>query len=171
MNAKELRKAYREFTFSNGSKPAYHKDIYKERIVAHFGTIEKYLSQFGKIYQLEKGRKYRKDRPTINDIYRLFRRNRKNLFNEFSFYLKGKTHFSYDVHYQPQPMKIQQKWSSEKWKQKWEERDLKTAYKGKVAEFIILILSEYIILHNYMWASGLKMRQINSIDDWMENIN
>jgi hypothetical protein len=41
---------------------------------------------------------------------------------------------------------------------------------SKFAQFVYSILVEYIILHNLMFASGLKLKDITTIDRWMEDL-
>ena len=46
----------------------------------------------------------------------------------------------------------------------------KTPVYYKFAEFVYIILSEYIVLHNYMWSSKLKPKQIVTIDKWVKDL-
>ena len=93
----------------------------------------------------------------INDVYKLFKW--LNLKKDFMVYLINKTHFSYSINGA----------DIEPYKKNYKDT-LVEKYSMKFSEFVYLILSEYIILHNYMFVSKLKLKEIKSIDRWLRNI-
>lgn len=43
-------------------------------------------------------------------------------------------------------------------------------YYSKLAEFVILILAEYVILHNLCFVSRLRAPRMRTIDRWMKPV-
>lgn len=164
--------------FYKDIKGAYSKQEYTQLIKAHYKTLKKYMSQFGnyldyyrgysivnklKLYILL-GRQRTKNiikngNVQINEIYKLFKW--LSLKKDFTVYLFNKTHFSYSIN--KSDIKIKKKWTFKD--------DIIYKHKMKFAEFIYLILAEYIILHNYMAVGNLKLKEIRSIDKWLKRIN
>ncbi len=184
MSTKKYRKDFRGWVFGK-SKPAYKKTEYKKLIRNHYSTLYKYMSQFGNylkilmnysvvnkiIMILLLGRKRcksiiestdRRDFVTINEINKILAF--KGFKKHYLKYLKRKTHFSISIGQKIVPIDIEKEFTPP---------DGKTILKNnaipKFAEFLYLITAEYIILHNYIWASGLKVKEIKSIDTWVLN--
>ncbi len=168
---------FRNSIRESGAKPAYSNDQYKKRISAHRDTLDKYMSQFGgyfKYFAPPKSRNYKKlskllgvkrfdeiesgKPPTINEVYEIF--CAFDFKRPFSNYLLNKTHFSYSIYNQ----KLAPAADNDLW--------LKRKHPGyiKFAEFVYVILSEYIVLHNYMWSSGLKPKGSKTIDRFMRTM-
>lgn len=153
------------------SSPALSQGEYKVRIKVHAKTLEKYLKNFGEfltVYCMSSARNMQEikdfigpdrlcaisaegDYPTINEVSLFFKK--LNLKEEFTHYLINKTHFSYSLGKEINPT-----FSSEQYPHR--------AY-NKFAEFVYIILCEYIVLHNYMWASKLRLKNIKTIDKFM----
>ncbi len=157
-------------------KKTYTQKEYKEFIRIHYKTLLNYLKQFryfffeymrlgtrknrhiiSRVWKLKQRKKIYNGLllPSINEIWLLF--HNLNLKMDFEKYLFNKTHFSYDV-------------SGREIKAEWMKQDDKKRVYYKFAEFVYLILSEYIILHNKMWSSGLKCKGVKSIDKWLKDI-
>ncbi|HRZ18616.1 MAG TPA: hypothetical protein P5136_01040 [Methanofastidiosum sp.] len=97
---------------------------------------------------------------TINEIYTLCKV--LDLRKDFLCYLISKTNLSYsilpDQKLDPIPdVKLAQSETE--------------AVADKLGEFLFVILSEYILIHNLMFASGYKLKQIESIDSFLTEIN
>ena len=72
-------------------------------------------------------------------------------------YLVNKTHFTYSIDgTEPVPATDSKQYRHREY--------------NKFAEFVYLILSEYIILHNYMWAGKMKAWSVKSLDKFLEDI-
>jgi hypothetical protein len=166
-----FRAKYRKVSVKGG---AFSQKEYKARIRVHEKTLNKYMTQFGLYlrdyisYSVRNHSKCEKllggdrllnliagfDRITINEVFLLFAH--LDLKAEFSHYLINKTHFSYSI--------FDQEISPHS--------GTPTTYKlsgyNKFAEFVYIILSEYIVLHNYMWVSGLKTKSVKSIDRFLK---
>lgn len=150
---------------------ALSKKEYSRRILVHYETINKYMSQFSEylLYYMAGnfigylklriilGKNFEniidEKKPSINDIYKIFKWF--NLKKDFLHYFLHKTHLSYDIYHNPIPYLKKNK------------KNILDRYKEKFAEFIFLILSEYIILHNYMAVGNLKTKDIKTIDKFM----
>ena len=178
----EYRKRFREVLLTDG-KPAFTEREYKERVQVHYRTLHKYISLFGNylsdymesniirkwLCTIILGRKRCRQITTsksktkfitINEVYKLFRYvPAKHLF---SIYLQRKTHFSYSIGQPISPVYFKG------WKDEEEQRRKNISM--KFAEFIYIILCEYIVLHNYHWCGGLMHKDIKTIDKWMVKI-
>jgi len=164
--------------------PKFDKKECKNVILMRYASLYNYIVQFGfylNSYYLASGfykrflirnilgkerlytiltSKKEKDFITINEIFSLFRW--LNLKKDFMNYIQSKTQFSYSV-IQDNDIKAVSNclaFSSTEY-----------AFKIKFAEFVYIILSEYIMLHNLMFASGFKINKIKTIDQWMKDIN
>jgi hypothetical protein len=45
------------------------------------------------------------------------------------------------------------------------------AVSQKFSEFLHVILNEYLLIHNLMWASGYKLKSVDSIDEFLVDID
>lgn len=175
---KKHREKERE-TFQDGS---FSKVEYELRIKYIYRNLDKYMSQVNfylKNYYEYSGRwtKYKfkvlfgekyldllmsKQVIDIDDIYKIYKYF--NLKKDFLTYFSQKTHFSYgftDYYFKyVTPKQIIRKMNKDK--------EEKYKLKIKLSEFVFIILSEYISLHNYMWSSKLKPKEVNCLDDWIE---
>ena len=156
---------------------AYEQAEYRRLIEAHVSTLRKYLKNFGTFFAV-----WVTDRESnYREAVRLFGRGRLSrllsgeeisieelrrlmlgldLREEFDHYLVNKTHLSYSaLKLAPVPVK---------------DDEIKSIFMEgeycKMAEFVFIILAEYIVLHNYMWASKLKPKGVQSIDKWLREI-
>lgn len=150
---------------------------YTQRIEVHVVTLRKYLSKFGQFFAV-----WVADREAnYATAVRLFGRSRLakllageevsihelrqlmlglDLREEFDHYLVNKTHLSYSVQgLEPEPIAFNYALSY----------TMEGEY-CKMAEFVFIILAEYIVLHNYMWGSKLKPQGVRSIDKWLKEI-
>ena len=100
-----------------------------------------------------------KDFITINEVFSLFKW--LNLKKDFMDYVQSKTQFSYSVLFTHEIKAITNKLFLTSQEQ---------ATKVKFAQFVYMILSEYILLHNLMFVSGYKLEEIRSVDKWMKNL-
>ena len=166
---KKRKKFYNDVTGANT------RNEYIQRIEVHYKTLKKYMDEFRvyfeyytyyctwnkiKIY-LILGRERTRDiikhgEPDIIEIYKLFKY--LNLKKDFIIYLINKTNFSYNI-YNHIITPIDK--STYRF-------DIIFKLKMKFAEFIYLILAEYIILHNYMAVGNLRKKCITTIDEFME---
>jgi hypothetical protein len=176
MNAREMREVFRDELQASGSRPAYTRARYRRLIAAHVDTLRKYLRAWPKFYAARWGRPWR-GAVTVARILPLLQKQPAAMAREFVNYLLWKTHLSYEVDTRPSPMKLPA----------WARRLSPAAYRLRVgnaihdpvweknkarekgAEFLMLILAEYVILHNYMWASGLRPAGVRSVDRWLED--
>lgn len=170
----EIAKARARWRKSIKSEGAYSKAEYRRRIAVHADTLRKYLGQFGRWLAIWVTREdnlrlaesaFGRDRleevlagaePSIYEVYTLF--TAKDLSREFGQYLLGKTHLSFDLGKEPTP-KDQPRFSQS------------GPYYSKLAEFVHIILAEYVVLHNYMFVSGLRAKEVRSIDRWLRPIS
>ena len=163
--------------FYKGIDGSLSANEYKKRVEVHYKTLKKYMSQFGlyldyyrgysllnklKLYILL-GRKrtlniIQTSEVQINEVYTLFKLLR--LKRDFIVYLFNKTHFSYSIN--KSDIAIKKKMTLK--------NDVIYKHKMKFAEFVYLILSEYIILHNYMAVGNVKTKEVKSVDKWLKNI-
>ena len=172
---------YREKFRDTLGKGSFTKREYKQRIKCTYKNLRKYVDNFYSVFGvywlncselnkdrlrsiLERGRIIelceRGSTPTINEIYYMFKF--LNLEKEFRQYLIMKTHFSYSLDVgNPREIVIDPIGNIA-------HATHKTPVYYKFAEFVYIILSEYIVLHNYMWSSKLKPKQIATIDKWMK---
>ncbi len=104
--------------------------------------------------------KNEKDYVTINEVFSLFKW--LNLKKDFMNYIQSKTQFTYSVTASNEIKAITNKL--------FFVGELNQALKIKFAQFVYMILSEYILLHNLMFVSGYKIKEIRTVDKWMENI-
>jgi len=182
MTKKEIRthrKRFRDRLDKMNEEPALKPAQYKSRIYYHAYTLSKYMTQFNwylvsfyvdtwwwnrlilrvvlgkdRLYNLLYGNKQVK----INEVYRVFKYIR--LKGDFIDYLIRKTHFSFNIFNEmPEPETKTKKKAN---------NDIELT-KNKFAEFVYLILAEYIILHNYMWASKYKLKTTKHLDKWMKD--
>lgn len=167
LTKRQIRKEFRDYLDRSGSKGAYTKAEYKKRIRVHYRSLCKYLDNYNEIYSVET-RKKRKEKPSIKYVFKYFIKNKRKMLDGFIHYLQAKTHFSYDIYGKPKDKKT--KWTKEKLLEYWKKRTKKQAYHSKLGEFVVLILAEYVILHNYMWAGRMKMKGTKTIDRFMEDI-
>ena len=163
---RELRTLFR----AAGGKGAYSEKEYRALVMAHYVTLHKYMYHFHVMYELETGRKLRPKYPSIHFFYDYFLKHKHAVISGFLKYFENKTHFSYELFCKPKPSKIKKKMSKQQWIDYWNNRTQKDAHKTKLAEFVVLILAEYMILHNFMWAGKIKPSQVKTIDSFMENV-
>jgi len=169
LNTQTLRKEFRKYIYDSGNKPFYKNDEYRKRIDVHLSTLEKYLNGFKKYYQYEYRRKL-KGEMTVRKVFDIYLKNKKKYNHQFLEYFKNKTWLSYEILSNPKPLKLKKKITEEQYLRKLKKREMeKKENVNKLGEFTILILAEYTILHNYMWASRLKKRRIHTIDDFLVN--
>jgi len=149
-----------------------YKAWYKQN-KPYFGE-RKFPKPDKKIIKYLKDRKLNGKIPHIRDIFELLKFDIKNnnIFQKhFLNYCTIKTHLSYDLYYKPKPVK-QTKFKGEKdFKDYLEHRDDIEGNLDKLGEFVYFIITEYTILHNWIWCSGLKLKQIRTIDKWTKNID
>ena len=149
----------------------YKKNEYADRINIHVRTLEKYLSEFSNwlaVWMLKRQNyNFMKSILELHSLEQIMCKARpirisevlvlvqcKDLKVEFIEYLVRKTHLSYELApNKPSPIMYQ--------------GSNHGPYYAKLAEFVFIILSEYIVLHNYMWSSKLKTGNINSIDKFL----
>ena len=100
------------------------------------------------------------DYVTINEVFKLF--EKMNVKKDFLIYFRSKTYFSFSIFEEvvPTPAVSPLFYGDEN-----------HTLAVKFSEFLYVILSEYIILHNLMFASGWKIQEVRSIDKWMKDIN
>lgn len=176
----EYRRIHRLILFrdSKNDMGAYTEKEYREKIKVHYKTLMKYIDNFNewfmhfydyvniftkikiRIILGESFEKYYNNHiePSINDIYKLFCYCK--LKKDFKHYFCRKTFFSYGV-----PFHTTTAYGSID--------SYKLGYKNdknKFAEFVYLILAEYIILHNWMWCSKLKPKQVSTSDSFLKNM-
>lgn len=168
LKTKQIRKEFKRYLIKNGFHAAYLKKEYRRRIPVHCDSLKKYLSQLPKYLFGELGVRW--DVVSVRKVYDYFKRHWRKLIPEFMGYLENKTYLSYEITVAPKPLKIKKRFTRKSYRKYLNERDEKSWIKGKLAEFVVLILAEYVILHNYSWASGLKTKDMRSIDSWLKNI-
>jgi len=96
---------------------------------------------------------------TINEIFMLY--NKLDLKKEFSFYFFTKTQLSYSI-IESHPIKALVK----------PKKDYhKDPLYSKFPQFVICIMSEYIVINNLMFASEQKISKIRSIDTWLQDVD
>ncbi len=95
---------------------------------------------------------------TINEVFSVYQH--LNLKHDFERYFVSKTELSYSVFDTHEIKTVPYPFKDKKYQ----------PIKLKFAEFVHVILSEYILLHNLMWVSGRKLKKIKSIDKWLKNI-
>lgn len=169
LTTQSLRATFREYLDGNGSRPAYRIATYRRRIGVHLETMQKYLKNFPEFYKSQTGRKWRGP-VTVRRVYDLFKRHRKALLDGFLSYFDGKTHLSYEIGATPRPLRLKRKLTKERYLELLAKRTERQANHGKLGEFVVLILSEYVILHNYMWASRMRPKEVRTIDQFMEEM-
>ncbi len=169
LNTRTLRATFRGWLRSKGRFGAYNQATYRERIAVHMATLNKYLSQFPKYYRSIFERSW-EGPVTVRRVYDLFNRKPIKILGEFKSYFENKTHLSYEVGAKPRPIPVPRKITKAKYIERLEARTEKQAAHSKMGEFVFLILAEYVILHNYMWASGLRPRGVRSIDKFLKEI-
>lgn len=169
------RAKWRAGLFKNGAKPAFSEMEYRVLVDTHKRTLDKYTGQFGRWlarWASAKTENYKKAKEilgpdrlglilsentskhlTINEALALFQA--LDLRSEFVGYLVNKTHLSFSL----APGQIIQPMS---------DRAAKDPYYFKLAEFVFIILCEYVVLHNYMFVSGLRPDDLESIDHFMK---
>ena len=162
-------------TLGNGR---YKKDEYARRIPVHRDTLRKYLEQFGKwlsVWLIRDaanitlanrvwGRERVEDivssgndapSVTVAEVFELFHAH--DLREEFAQYFLGKTHLSYEIApAQPKPRTHHGRKSGPRY--------------SKLAEFVFVILAEYVVLHNYCFVGRMRTKDMNTIDKWMRPI-
>lgn len=95
---------------------------------------------------------------TIPEIFKLYQK--LNLKKDLIHYFSSKTHLSFSVFQNQEPMA----------QMGFLNKNVEEAMKKKLSEFIHVILSEYMMLHNFMWVSSCKLKEVKSIDTWMKSI-
>ena len=190
---RKYRKEFRQYLIDRGGTQSFSKQEYIRRIRYTLKNLKKYHDQFpvwfavywndsNKLIRLwflwligkEKAKALKENKMllTFNDIYKIFKwMPLKRLFKD---YLCAKTRFSYGFR-KPEPIEIEKvKYIENKNYTKSERKELfesiATSNKNKFAEFVYILLCEYIVLHNYMWVSKLKPKEIKTIDKFMKNI-
>lgn len=169
----------------DGYTPSFDKEETKKIMKVHFDLLKNYISNFGLylwVYYTQSGpiirwkilrvlrfnrlrrivasytEKIEKDYITIAEILVLC--GKLNLNKDFIYYFISKTCLSYTIYksHELQPIATT--------------HELKNGddLYPKFAQFIYSILVEYTILHNLMFASGLKLKEITTIDRWMEDL-
>lgn len=168
----------------DGYVPTFDKEETKKVMKVHLDLLKNYISNFGLylwVYYIRSGpiirwkilrvlcfkrikqivasytKKIEKDYITIIEIFLLCEKLKLN--KDFLHYFISKTCMSYSIYksQEVRPVAVTQHVS---------EDDLYP----KFSQFIYSILVEYIILHNLMFASGLKLKEITTIDRWMEDL-
>lgn len=178
MNTAQHRAAFRLALLRNGATPTFHKEQYRIFIETHLLTLKKYLLNFKKFYRAKRGRTW-KGPVTVRRVFNIMAKDPKQTAREFMHYFLWKTHFSYEVGESPVPMKLPKRLRRMSWrtygnkveKSLRDPKNVRAKNAEKMSEFVVLILAEYVILHNYMWSSGMKPWEVNSIDKWLENID
>jgi len=191
----EKREVFRDYVMgaakTNGVQGKKFKQrphrVVKRQIKAHLYTMKKYLQDFRRwaleyylyspikdIKQLQIVKDYiDEDRePTITEVFAMF--SQLQLKEDFGDYFINKTQLSYEIgekDIDAYDTSYKEYETQEEYREHLE-RGLngKGHNKEKFAEFVYLLLSEYIILHNYMWVSGYKDIDIKSIDYWLKDI-
>lgn len=172
MSIASKRDKWRKSIKSNGAYPA---EEYARRIPVHVDTLKKYLGEFHKYLAvwISRGQNNTKvaahcfgyerleavlagDRPSIYEVVALF--SCRDFSLEFMEYFIGKTHMSYDI-LPREPIPSDSVGPSRN-----------GPVYSKLAEFIYIILAEYVVLNNYMWVSKKKPKGINSIDKWLKEL-
>lgn len=106
---------------------------------------------------------------TINEVVALAKE--LNLNEDFVEYCVNKTHLSFTIG----TNEIKTSYAVTPWKKrvsamkKGPRRNL-FVNRDKFAEFVYLILSLYITLHNLMWSSSLRPKSVKSIDKFLRPI-
>lgn len=157
----------------NYTPPKNHTPTwFKKQIQAHYDTIDIYLSQFKIMWEAKHGKKPLpfKKHPSIRWLVGYLKKNQKWIIKDFVNYLENKTHYSYSLRQRETPLKVC--WTDAQYKRRLARRknDKYAGMQSKLGQFVLLILSEYIILHNRMFVSGLKLKQIKSIDRFLKNV-
>lgn len=181
----ELRKAFR-YWLDGKSHPAWSKNKYKRQIKASLEILKKYLSQF-KIYFNEyysnqkklcyheklcgiKLLQLKKREPYFYEIAAMVK-NIPILKKEFLEYFFSKTHLSFEINKIPKPIKQSKFATTQSFLKYLDERNPKEGTNTKLAEFCFILLSEYIVLHNLIWVSKIKTKEIKTIDTWIKNFD
>lgn len=145
---------------------------YKRRVAVHEDTLDKYLGQFGRwlgVWLARDGEKRRlaesvfgMDRledilsggsPRLSEVFKLHETH--DFSGDFSKYFLGKTHLSFELgKAKPEPRRPQK-------------NNYSGPYHSKLGEFVFIILSEAIVLHNYQFVGRIRGRRVNTIDKWM----
>ena len=168
----------------DGYVPTFDKEETKKTMKVHLDLLHNYISNFGLylwVYYTQSGlltrwrilrvmsferlrrivvsytEKTEKDYVTVNEIFLLCAKLK--LDKTFLYYFVSKTGMSYSIYksHELWPVAVEQKMEND-------------YLYSKFAQFVYSILVEYIILHNLMFASGLKLKEITTIDRWMENL-
>ena len=169
----------------DGYTPTFDKEDTKRIMKVHFDLLQNYISQFGlylwvywslagpinrwrilRVMRLERlkhivtsyTKKIEKDYITINEVFLLC--EKLKIKNDFLHYVASKTNLSYTIFksYEPNPVAVTKH---------LKEDDMY----AKFSQFIFSILAEYTILHNLMFASEMKLKEITSIDRWMVDLD
>ena len=167
------------------TKGSFAKAQYKKWINSHWEGLKKYSSQLN--YYIERYLRARdvpfwkkwlvhrifatagkKKLPLIYAVHECARRC-PWLRNEFLDYVIDKTHFSYG-YIKPVPKARRMFASKEKYAEYVGRNNSEGKNDHKFAEFIYLILAEYTILHNFMWSSKMRPKEVKTIDKWMKAI-
>jgi len=182
--AKIQREYQRERLAEQNLLPTFGKEGCKTIILVRLDLLRNYMSNFGtmlnsyclsnkqnfdKIISIIEEKRLKKiinsainrkvkDYVTIQEIYELY--DKLNLKTDFKNYFRSKTQFSYSVFKEHKIRAISNKFAFSK----------KDPVKVKFAQFIHMILCEYIALNNIMFVSGYKIKEIDSIDKWLSNI-
>jgi hypothetical protein len=169
----------------DGYTPSFDKEETKKTMEMHLDLLKNYISNFGLylwIYYTQSGlitrwkllrtlrfkrikqiaasytKKIERDYVTIEEVLLLY--GTLNLNKDFLYYFISKTCLSYTIYksHEIHPVAAV--------------NELKNGddLYPKFSQFVYSILVEYTILHNLMFASGLKLKEITTIDRWMEDL-
>lgn len=173
MTLLEIKK-HRSDRYGDTTSGSFNKNEYRLLIKAHSKTLRKYVGNFGLYLGVWTGSNrgnykavigsigedafdsiiHGKRSIKISEVLKLYMD--MDLKDDFQEYLIRKTHLSYELYpHKPKPATI---------------HDDHGPMYTKFAEFVHLVLAEYIILHNYMVSSRLKDKSINSIDEFLKNV-
>jgi hypothetical protein len=177
------RKLFRNAVLKNNKLPYFNPDDVRNTLTIRYNLLENYLREFGRYFpayyqsipkktqnmikkllgkdrlckiSASSDKKLKSDYISINEVFNLF--CKLDLKKDFERYFLTKTHLSFTIHNK----KIQA--SDEHNKTHID------AMGDKVPQFIHMILSEYIAIHNLMFISGYKIPEIKSIDRWLKDI-
>jgi hypothetical protein len=168
LSTKKLRSIFWNFLFIPRKKdPIFTKKEFRDQINVHLKTYKVYRKNLPEMIKYRLGLNL-KHPISINKIYELYKKHKRIIWKDFEDYLKNKTHFSFDVGINPKPLKQKMFKNKKQFKNHLKNRTVKAGSKNKFGQFIILLLSEYIVLHNRLWCSGLKTKEIKTIDGFLK---
>jgi len=170
-----------------GYVPEFNEEETKQRMIIHYTILENSIRNFGLYlwvyftksniwtrFKMIRAIPYKRLQEivvsytkrieehyiTINEVFKLAKA--LNLTNDFLSYFISKTNMSYTIfkNHEIHPAGLAVK--------NPEEHD---NLKPKFSQFIYVILTEYILLHNIMYASEFKLKDVTSIDPWLKDLD